>query len=233
MKKIIIAIDGHSSCGKSTLAKALAKELHYAYVDTGAMYRAVTLYFLDNNVNINDRAAVVDALNHIEIHFERKKTGNHAFLNGKDIEEEIRTMRISEMVSPVATISDVRRFLVAQQKKMGNRKGVIMDGRDIGTVVFPDAELKIFLTAGKTIRTQRRYDELTKKGQIVDFDAIKRNLVERDLIDSNRADSPLRQAEDAILLDNSHLTPTEQMHKVLDLVYEKMGIQAVQNPNKD
>ena len=218
MKRIIIAIDGYSSCGKSTLAKALAKELHYTYVDTGAMYRAVTLYFLDNNVDINDHAAVLDALQHIDIDFQRKKTGNHAFLNGKDIEEEIRTMRISEMVSPVSTISDVRRFLVAQQKKMGRRKGVVMDGRDIGTVVFPTAELKIFLTADKNIRTQRRFDELTKKGQVVDFEAIKRNLVERDLIDSNRADSPLRQADDAILIDNSHLTPAEQLQKVLDLV---------------
>ena len=220
MKRIIIAIDGYSSCGKSTLAKALAKELHYAYVDTGAMYRAVTLYFLDNNVDINDHAAVLDALQHIDVDFHRTKTGNHAFLNGKDIEEEIRTMRISEMVSPVSTISEVRRFLVAQQKKMGTRKGVVMDGRDIGTVVFPNAELKIFLTADKNIRTQRRFDELTKKGQVVDFEAIKRNLIERDLIDSNRADSPLRQAEDAILIDNSHLTPAEQMQKVLDLVHQ-------------
>jgi CMP/dCMP kinase len=220
MKRIIIAIDGYSSCGKSTLAKALAKELHYSYVDTGAMYRAVTLYFLDNNVDINDHAAVLDALQHIDIDFNRTKTGNHAILNGKDIEEDIRTMRISEMVSPVSTLSDVRRFLVAQQQKMGTRKGVVMDGRDIGTVVFPNAELKIFLTADKNIRTQRRFDELTKKGQVVDFEAIKRNLLERDLIDSNRADSPLRQAEDAILIDNSHLTPAEQMQKVLNMVYQ-------------
>jgi CMP/dCMP kinase len=227
MKKIIIAIDGYSSCGKSTLAKALGKELHYAYVDTGAMYRAVTLHFLDNNVDINDRNAVLDALNNdIEIHFERTKTGNHVFLNGKDIEEEIRTMRISEMVSPVATLSEVRRFLVAQQQKMGNRKGVVMDGRDIGTVVFPNAELKVFLTADKNIRTQRRFDELKNKGQVVDFEAIKRNLLERDLIDSNRADSPLRQADDAILIDNSNLTPAEQMQKVLDLVHQKMGIKS-------
>ena len=180
-----------------------------------------SLYFLDNNIDINNNAAVLEALQHIEVHFERTKTGNHVLLNGKDIEEDIRTMRISEMVSPVSTLSDVRRFLVAQQQKMGSRKGVVMDGRDIGTVVFPNAELKIFLTADKNIRTQRRFDELTKKGQVVDFEAIKRNLVERDLIDSNRADSPLRQAEDAILIDNSHLTPAEQMQKVLDLVHEK------------
>ena len=141
MKRIIIAIDGYSSCGKSTLAKALAKSLHYAYVDTGAMYRAVTLYFLENDVDINDTPSVKKALESIEIHFERTETGNHVYLNGKDVEQEVRTMRISEMVSPVSTISEVRRFLVAQQQKMGTRKGVVMDGRDIGTVVFPNAEL--------------------------------------------------------------------------------------------
>jgi CMP/dCMP kinase len=220
MKKIIIAIDGFSSCGKSTLAKALAKKLHYAYVDTGAMYRAVTLYFLDNNVDLNDKEAVKNALLRIEIHFERTPTGNHVFLNGKDIETEIRTMRVSEMVSPVATISAVRRAMVQQQQGMGSRKGIVMDGRDVGTVVFPDSELKIFLTADTDIRTQRRFDELKAKGQeIVTFDAVKHNLTERDLIDSNRADSPLRQAKDAILLDNSHLTPEEQLTKVLDWVY--------------
>lgn len=218
MKRIIIAIDGYSSCGKSTLAKALAKSLHYAYVDTGAMYRAVTLYFLDKNVDINDRVEVKDALQHIEIHFERTKTGNHTFLNGVDVENEIRTMRISEMVSPVSTISDVRRFLVAQQQKMGQRKGIVMDGRDIGTVVFPHAELKIFLTADTDIRSQRRYDELMSKGQHIDFEDVKHNLMERDMIDSNRADSPLRQADDAILIDNSNLSPTEQLEKVLDMV---------------
>lgn len=220
MKRIIVAIDGYSSCGKSTLARALAKSLHYAYVDTGAMYRAVTLYFLDKNVDINDHTAVKDALQHIEIHFERKKSGNHTYLNGVDVENEIRTMRISEMVSPVSTISEVRRFLVAQQQKMGQRKGIVMDGRDIGTVVFPNAELKIFLTAEKNIRTKRRYDELMSKGQPTDFEAVKRNLMERDMIDSNRADSPLRQAADAILIDNSNLTPTEQLEKVLDLVHD-------------
>jgi CMP/dCMP kinase len=220
MKKIIIAIDGFSSCGKSTLAKALAKKLHYAYVDTGAMYRAVTLYFLDNDVDINDREKVKEALTHIEMHFERTPTGNHIFLNGKDIEGEIRTMRVAEMVSPVATISVVRRAMVQQQQLMGRRKGIVMDGRDIGTVVFPDAELKVFLTADTQIRTQRRYDEMTKKGETgVSFEEVKHNLTERDLIDSNRADSPLRQAEDAILLDNSYLTPEEQLQKVLDLVY--------------
>ncbi len=219
MKRIIIAIDGYSSCGKSTLAKALAKSLHYAYVDTGAMYRAVTLYFLDNNVDINNHTEIEEALKHIEIHFERTKTGNHTFLNGVDVENDIRTMRIAEMVSPVATISEVRRFLVAQQQKMGQKKGVVMDGRDIGTVVFPNAELKLFLTADSDVRTKRRYDELNSKGQETDFRAVKRNLMERDMIDSNRADSPLRQATDAILIDNSNLTPAEQLEKVLDMVH--------------
>ena len=220
MKRIIVAIDGYSSCGKSTLAKALAKTLHYAYVDTGAMYRAVTLYFLENDVDINNHPAIAEALQHVEIHFERKRTGNHVYLNGKDVENEIRTMRISEYVSPVSTLSEVRRFLVAQQQKMGTRKGVVMDGRDIGTVVFPDAELKIFLTADKDIRTKRRHDELLSKGQPTDFEAVKRNLLERDMIDSNRADSPLRQADDAILLDNSYLSPTEQLAKVLEMVHQ-------------
>lgn len=220
MRKIIIAIDGYSSCGKSTLAKALAKELHYAYVDTGAMYRAVTLYFLDNDLDINDKADVLKALENIEIHFERTPHGNHVFLNSKDVENDIRTMRVSEMVSPVSTISAVRRAMVAQQQKMGNRKGVVMDGRDIGTVVFPQAELKIFLTAETDIRAKRRFDEMKSKGQETAIDAIRHNLLERDLIDSNRADSPLRQADDAILIDNSHLTPAEQLKVVLEMVMD-------------
>jgi CMP/dCMP kinase len=223
MKRIIIAIDGFSACGKSTLAKALAKKLHYAYVDTGAMYRAVTLYFLDNNVDINDAQEVINTLKNIEIHFERTPKGNHTFLNGLDVEQEIRTMRISEMVSPVSTLSVVRKAMVAQQQKMGARKGIVMDGRDIGTVVFPQAEIKLFLTADTDIRTQRRFDELKTKGQDVAYEDIRKNLLERDLIDSNRADSPLRRADDAILIENSHLTPDEQLQKVLDLVYEVSG----------
>ena len=224
MKRIIIAIDGHSSCGKSTLAKALAKTLHYAYVDTGAMYRAVTLCFIENNIDLTDMAQVRGALDHIEIHFERTTTGNHVFLNGKDVEQEIRSMRISEMVSPVAAISLVRKALVAQQQQMGKRKGIVMDGRDIGTVVFPAAELKIFLTADNDIRSQRRYDELKNKGHETPFESVKKNLTERDLIDSNRADSPLRQAEDAILLDNSYLTPDEQLQKVLEMVHQTESV---------
>ncbi len=222
MKKIIIAIDGYSSCGKSTLAKALAKKLHYAYVDTGAMYRAVTLFFLDNNINFYDAEAVNNALPNIEIHFERQNDGNHVFLNGVDVENKIREMRVADQVSPVATISEVRRAMVSQQKRMGKRKGVVMDGRDIGTVVFPSAELKIFLTADPDIRATRRQLELTQKGQIVDKQTVKINLSERDRIDSTRQDSPLRQAEDAILLDNTTLSEAEQMQIVLDWATQKI-----------
>lgn len=215
--KIIVAIDGWSSCGKSTLAKALAKSLHYAYVDTGAMYRAVTLFFLENGVDWTDEAAVSTALGAIEVHFERHPTGNHIFLNGIDVEGKIREMRISESVSPVSTVSAVRRFLVKQQKAMGARRGIVMDGRDIGTVVFPEAELKIFLTADPDIRAERRRAELAAKGQIFSAEEIKFNLLERDRIDSSRADSPLRQADDAVVIDNSFLTPEEQLARALEL----------------
>ncbi|MEO0041659.1 MAG: hypothetical protein RL329_1107 [Bacteroidota bacterium] len=218
MKRIIIAIDGYSACGKSTLAKALGKVLHFAYIDTGAMYRAVTLYFLRHSVDLNDVKQVQNALANIEIHFERQKTGNHVFLNGEDIETEIRKMYVSESVSQVAVLSDVRRQMVRLQQAMGQRRSLIMDGRDIGTVVFPKADLKIFLTADPTIRTKRRVDELKSKDQIIDFEAVKQNLLERDRIDSTRSDSPLRQAEDAILIDNTQLTPDEQLQKVLELV---------------
>jgi cytidylate kinase len=215
---MIIAIDGYSACGKSTLAKALGKVLHFAYIDTGAMYRAVTLYFLRHSVDLTDEKQVQDALAHIEIHFEREKTGNHVFLNGEDIEAEIRKMYVSDSVSQVAAISEVRRQMVRLQQAMGHRRSLIMDGRDIGTVVFPNADLKIFLTADSLIRTQRRVDELKSKGQEIDFEAVRKNLQERDRIDSTRLDSPLRQADDAILIDNTQLTPDEQLQKVLELV---------------
>ncbi len=220
MKKIIIAIDGYSSCGKSTLAKALSKKLHYAYVDTGAMYRAVTLYLLNQNVDLDNSAQVHEALEHIEIHFERIEGKNTTFLNSINVEEEIRNMRVSSRVSDVAAISEVRRIMVKQQKMMGKRKGVVMDGRDIGTVVFPDAELKIFLTADPEIRIIRRYDEMTFKGQNVDIKDIRMNLSERDRIDSSRADSPLRRADDARILDNSDMTEVEQLGLVLGWVNE-------------
>jgi cytidylate kinase len=225
-KKITVAIDGFSSCGKSTLAKALAKKLGYGYVDSGAMYRAVTLYFLGNGVPLDDETAVRTALDNIEIHFENDGSGNRTFLNGKDVENEIRQMPVSESVSPVAAISAVRRAMVRQQQQLGRRKGIVMDGRDIGTVVFPDAELKIFLTADPEVRVMRRYNELKDKGLDVDLDLVRLNLMERDRIDSTRDDSPLRQADDAIVLDNSHLSPSEQLD--IAFVWAKEKIEAKQ-----
>lgn len=212
---IIIAIDGHSSCGKSTLAKGLAKALHYAYLDTGAMYRAVTLYFLDHGIDYNDAAAVEEALQQIAIHFERIDGKNHTYLNGEDVERKIREMRVNDHVSPVSAISAVRRAMVAQQKAMGRRRGIVADGRDIGTVVFPDAELKIFLTADIDVRTSRRHLELAARGIDAEWDDIRRNLIERDHIDSSRADSPLHQAKDAIVIDNTLLSEEEQLERAL------------------
>ena len=219
---IIIAIDGHSSCGKSTMAKALAKALHYAYLDTGAMYRAVTLYFLENGVDYSDPVAVENALQSIGIHFERVDGQNHTFLNNEDVERQIREMRISEQVSPVSAISAVRRAMVAQQKAIGARRGIVADGRDIGTVVFPDAELKIFLTADVDVRTSRRHLELAAKGIDADWDEIRRNLIERDHMDSTRNDSPLRKAEDAVVIDNTFLSEEEQLNKALELARSRM-----------
>ena len=224
MKKITIAIDGYSSCGKSTIAKALAKELNYVFVDSGAMYRAVTLYFLENQVDTKDVEAINLALKHISIRFRQEGNQTRTFLNSRDITEEIRKMQVSNHVSEVATISAVRRELVKQQQLMGKEKAIVMDGRDIGTVVFPDAELKIFLTAHPDIRAQRRYKELLLKGQNVSLAAIKENLLERDRIDTTRTDSPLRQADDAIVIDNSSLTHQEQLQKVIKLAKEKLNM---------
>ena len=218
----MIAIDGHSSCGKSTLAKELAAALNYTYIDSGAMYRAVTLYFLEHQIDYSNTAAVKTALQNIQIAFTGGAKGVTTFLNGKDVEREIRQMRVSESVSQVSAISAVRRAMVQQQQALGQESGVVMDGRDIGTVVFPQAELKIFLTASIDIRAQRRYEELKAKGEIVDLETIKKNLSERDHIDSTREDSPLRQAEDAVLIDNSHLTRAEQLLIALDLVQERV-----------
>ena len=222
-KKIVIAVDGHSSCGKSTLAKALASRLNYAYIDTGAMYRAVTLYGLRNNLIADgkvDEASLTSQLNQIKITFRyNSSTGkSETYLNGENVEEEIRQLPVSRNVSPVATIAEVRKHLVALQQEMGKDKGIVMDGRDIGTVVFPGAELKIYMTASPEVRAQRRYDELKAKGEDVSFDEIKANVVERDYIDENREESPLRKADDAIILDNSYLTPDEQ----LDWAYKKV-----------
>jgi CMP/dCMP kinase len=218
---IIIAVDGHSSCGKSTLAKALAKQLHYVYGDSGAMYRAVTLFFLNNLVNYHDLDAVATALTNIKIRFKLIDGQNTTFLNDADVEREIRTMRVSEHVSPVSTIPIVRRAMVEQQQAMGKKRGIVMDGRDIGTVVFPDAELKIYLTADPDVRTSRRHLELASKGIDADWNEIKHNLLERDRIDSTRFDSPLRQAADAVVIDNTFLSEDEQMALALKYAHER------------
>lgn len=222
MKKIVIAIDGFSSCGKSTVAKSLARKLEYAYIDSGAMYRVVTLVALRNGWIINgipDRKKIIDGLKNISISFKfiRETEKNTTFLNGENVEEQIRSLDVSNNVSPVSAIKEVRAEMVKFQRKMGKEKGIVMDGRDIGTVVFPDAELKIFMTARPEVRAKRRYDELMGKGQIVSIDEVMRNINERDHYDQNRSESPLRKADDAIVLDNSDLTLEGQ----LDWVYQK------------
>ena len=225
-QKIVIAIDGHSSCGKSTVAKDLAKALSIAYVDTGAMYRSVTLYALRHNLISNnqvDEAALIAALSHIKITFafnaEQKK--NETFLNGESVEAEIRQMEVSSHVSLVSTIGAVRKQLVEWQRDMGKEGSLVMDGRDIGTVVFPNADLKIFMTASDEVRAQRRYEELRQKGQATDFAEILHNVRERDRIDSTRAESPLRQADDALLLDNSNLSMQEQFDWIMTQLRNK------------
>ncbi len=223
MNKITIAIDGHSSCGKSTLAKALAKSLHYSYVDSGAMYRAVTLYFLRNDVDIKDEEAVQLALEDIHIHFRNIEGINTTFLNNENVEDQIRSMEVSNFVSPVAAISIIREKVVAEQRELGEDKGIVMDGRDIGTVVFKDAELKIFLTASSEVRAKRRFDELLAKGKDVSLEAVRKNLVERDHIDSTRANSPLKKAVDAIEIDNTDLNEQEQLEKALNLSKQRIA----------
>ena len=221
MKDLVIAIDGYSSCGKSTTAKAVAAALHYAYVDTGAMYRGVTLYLLENNIALDDLPRVEQALrDEIHLSFKRnRRTGrNELCLNDKIREDDIRQMRISNAVSEVSVIVQVRHALVAQQQRMGRRRGVVMDGRDIGTTVFPDAEVKIFMTAEVEVRALRRQEELADKGELVPLTDIIENLRKRDHIDSTRAESPLRRAPDAVLLDTTHITITEQVDFVLDKV---------------
>src|SRR5947209_2081800 len=222
MEKIIITIDGWSSCGKSTLAKQLERELGYVYVDSGAMYRAITLYFLRNHVDWTDKEQVKQALHDIslEFHFNHKSEKSEIYLNGENVEYVIRDLVVAEKVSEVAAVREVRDFAVAQQQKMGRNRGIVMDGRDIGTVVFPDAELKIFMTADNAVRVERRFRELYAKNPNVTLDEVKHNLELRDYIDSHREVSPLRQAEDAIVLDNTHLTEKEQFQKALKLAKE-------------
>ena len=225
MKKIIITIDGWSSCGKSTLAKQLAKALGYVYIDSGAMYRAITLYFLRNHINWLDTTQVNDAINNITLAFKRndKNQQSEIYLNGENVEYLIRDLVIAEKVSDVATIKEVRAFAVAQQQKMGADKGIVMDGRDIGTTVFPDAELKFFMTADIAVRVERRYMEMFEKNPNVSIDDVKANLEMRDYIDSNREISPLRKAEDAVELDNTLLTIEQQLATALRFTNEKIS----------
>lgn len=228
MKKITIAIDGFSSCGKSTMAKDLAKKLGYVYVDTGAMYRAVTLYAMRNGLfNADGSVKTADLerqMNKINITFKLNKTAERpdTYLNNELVENDIRTLEVSNHVSQIAAVPFIREAMVAQQQRMGKDKGVVMDGRDIGTTVFPEAELKIFVTASAEVRAQRRYDELKEKGMPADFNDILKNVQERDYIDSHREISPLRKAPDAIELDNSHMTITEQSAWLMELVKQKI-----------
>ena len=227
MKKITIAIDGHSSCGKSTMAKDLAREIGYIYIDSGAMYRCCTLFCMEQGLINADGSIQTDELERrmpeIHVSFQlNPETGRpDAYLNGENVEQRIRTMEVSSHVSPVAALPFVRAAMTAQQQEMGREGGIVMDGRDIGTAVFPDAELKIFVTASDEIRAQRRYDELVSKGENPDFQAVLQNLRERDHIDSTRDVAPLRQATDALVLDNSHLTIEEQKQWLLDRFKER------------
>ncbi len=222
-KRIIIAIDGHSSCGKSTVARELARKLDYIFIDTGAMYRAVTLYCLRNQIVVNTivNIELLKAnLDKIKVYFKTNPANQHndIWLNGENVEDEIRLLEVSQNVSPVAAVAEVRKLLVSLQQEMGRSKGIVMDGRDIGTVVFPDAELKIFMTAYPDVRARRRFDELTGKGEKVSYEEILANILERDRYDETRVQSPLRKAADAIILDNSLMTREEQLEWVIDHV---------------
>lgn len=224
-KKIIIAIDGFSSCGKSTLAKAMAKALEYVFVDTGAMYRAIALYFLRNNIAFNDTASIEAALHTIELRFKYNSATQKSdmYLNGENVEQEIREMQVSQKVSEVASIAAVRDFAVAQQQAMGVDKGIVMDGRDIGTVVFPNAELKLFVTADPAIRIERRYQELLQTNPAILKETVAANLQQRDLMDSTRAHSPLKQADDALILDNTNLDRAQQFELAMKWAMEKIN----------
>lgn len=223
IRSIIIAIDGHSSCGKSTVARDLANLLNIAYIDTGAMYRAVTLFALRQNMIINGQI-IEQALRQnienivIDFRFNPENKVNETYLNGENVEKEIRTLEVSSNVSPVSALGFVRKHLVALQRRMGEKGGVVLDGRDIGTVVFPNADLKIFMTASPEIRAKRRYDEMIDKGLNPKFEEILKNIQERDKIDSTRAESPLRKADDAIVLDNSHMTRREQLEWIINRI---------------
>lgn len=219
-ENLVVAIDGYSSCGKSTLAKALAKKLGFIYIDSGAMYRAVTLFFIRNKVDISNEAAVKDALQHIELNFHSRDYQSHILLNGEEVSDEIRQMPVSETVSEVSAIKSVRHDMVKQQQRMGKSKNIVMDGRDIGTAVFEDAQVKFFMTADPKIRAERRYKELLAKGdEETTLEEVFENLAHRDYADTTRKESPLIRADDAIILDNTDLTEAEQ----LDFALEKVG----------
>lgn len=225
MQRIVIAIDGFSGCGKSSTAKAVAKVLNYTYIDSGAMYRAATLHFLNNHVTLSNPKDVAKNLESLEIsfHFNPETGKQETYLNGINVEDEIRSMKVSGYVSEVSKIKDVRTALVAQQQYLGRKKGVVMDGRDISTVVFPQAELKVFMTADLNIRAERRQKELLEKGDLVPLDKIVQNLAERDQIDSTRKESPLLKADDAVELDTSHLDFEEQVNKIVELAKSRIG----------
>jgi cytidylate kinase len=225
MKKIIITVDGWSSCGKSTMARQLAKELNYIFIDSGAMYRAITLYFINNEINLSSSIDIENALKKISLKFvlNPENGNNEIWLNEENIESLIRDMRIAERVSEVAALKSVREFAVAQQQIIGANKGIVMDGRDIGTAVFPSAELKIFMTADVSVRVYRRFKELIVKNPNITLEEVKANLEARDYADSNRAISPLRKADDAITLDNSELTPKEQLEHALNWAKQKIN----------
>jgi cytidylate kinase len=223
LRKIVIAIDGYSACGKSTTAKVVAGILGYRYIDTGAMYRAVTLYFLDHHVAITNPKEVVKALANIHISFVvNSKNVSETFLNGLNVEKAIRRMRVSEFVSQVSTLKEVRSAMVEQQRKLGKERGVVLDGRDIGTVVFPHAELKLFMKADILVRAFRRQRELLEKDQLVDLDEVVDNIIQRDKIDTTRAESPLKQADDAVVIDTTHITIDEQVDEVIRMAITKI-----------
>jgi cytidylate kinase len=225
LKKIIITVDGWSSCGKSTMARQLAKKLHYLFIDSGAMYRAITLFFIRNGVNVQDATQVINALQQINLsfHLNAQNGNNEIYLNGENVESFIRDMQVAEKVSEVAAIREVREYAVKQQQLIGKGKGIVMDGRDIGTAVFPHAELKIFMTADNDVRVMRRFKELVEKNPAIQMEDVKSNLAQRDHMDSNREVSPLRKADDAVILDNSSMTPEEQLDLALQWANEKIS----------
>jgi cytidylate kinase len=229
--KITIAIDGYSSCGKSTLAKGLAKRLQYLHIDSGAMYRAVTLYFIRHHINWRSESEVASAMQQISIHIGFERESQVTWLNGENVEKAIREPEVNEVVSDISTLSAVRKALVAQQRKLGMDKGIVMDGRDIGTVVFPDAELKLFLIADTEVRVERRWLELQSKGLDVDRNEVRANLLLRDHIDSTRQDSPLKQAADATIIDTSYLTEKEQLQIAFDLARSVIANVASASPD--